>query len=335
MNLKNLSKAQLAGQRLMVGFDGTRLDDTLRCYIDQLGVGGLILFARNLSSPRQIAQLCQSAQDYAARCGHPPLFIGIDQEGGVVSRLKPPFTQFEGQPVIKTDEDALGFALTTARELGRIGVNMNMTPVMDVLPHDGPSVMQDRAFGSDPDHVARMGTTIIDGFQNNQIMAVAKHFPGIGRTVLDSHHELPDLDTEAQSLYDTDIVPFQHAIDANVAGIMLSHIRYNSFDPQWPASLSPAIVKDVLRNKLGYQGMAITDDLDMGSIAKHYSPDIVVEQCLAATIDILLICHPGNKIEKAHRHLIRLHEQDEPAAETALASLERIRNLKAKYLIDS
>ena len=332
MDLNNLSAAQRAGQRMMVGFDGTRLDDTLKYYIEALGVGGLILFARNMSTPQEVSRLCQSAQDFADRCGHPPLLIGIDQEGGVVSRLKPPFTQFKGAPSIQNKEQAVSFAKITARELGQIGVNMNMAPVMDVLPSEGPSVMQDRSFGRDPDQVARMGTTIIQCFQRHGIMAVAKHFPGIGRTVLDSHHELPDLHISAQALYDTDVQPFQQAIAADVAGVMLSHIRYISMDPQWPASLSPAIAGELLRTRLGFEGVTLTDDLDMGAIAKHYGPAEVVEQCLKAQIDILLVCHPGDKIPAVHDHILRVIDQNKQAAQDASAALTRIRDLKIRYL---
>jgi beta-N-acetylhexosaminidase len=163
----------------MVGFNGTAFDDTLKGYIEDLKVGGLILFSRNIQSPQQIEDLCSTAQEFAARCGQPPLILSIDQEGGVVSRLKPPFTQFKGNPHIKTDSQAARFARITAKELHQIGVNMNMAPVLDVLPIKGPSVMADRSFGHDPHHVAALGNEMILHFQQNGIMAVAKHFPGI------------------------------------------------------------------------------------------------------------------------------------------------------------
>ncbi len=329
MDPNHLTLPQRAGQRMMVGFDGTRLDDTLKSYIDRLAVGGLILFARNIQSPRQTARLCRQAQDCAAASGHPPLLIAVDQEGGVVSRLKPPFLQFAGQPRLKSDIDAIHFARSIAGELKHIGINMNMAPVLDVLPPTGPSVMQDRAFRGNWQEVAQLGTWIIDTFQRNRIMAVAKHFPGIGRTVLDSHHELPDLESAADSLYDTDIKPFERAAASGVAGIMLSHIRYRSFDSRWPASLSPAIVDDILRRRLGYGGVVLTDDLDMGAIAKHYPLPTVVTQCLAASVDILLICHPGDKIETAHALLREQLQRDASAAD---AALRRIMDLKAAYL---
>jgi beta-N-acetylhexosaminidase len=317
----------------MVGFDGIVMDDTLKFYIDTIKVGGIILFSRNMGSPQQVQDVCADAQEYARRCGQPPLFVGIDQEGGVVARLKPPFTQFKGNPHMANIEDAAHFALTTANELKSIGVNMNMAPVLDVLPEKGDSVMKERAFGQEPEHVASMGKTVIDIFQQNQIMAVAKHFPGIGRTVLDSHLDLPDLDTESDELTSRDMIPFQSAIDTGVAGIMLSHIRYRSLDAQWPASLSPLITEDILRHNMGFQGLILTDDLDMGAIAKHYDLTAIVNQCLNATVDMLLICHPGPKIESAFNHMLNhpnKNEEDFMAKESA--AMERIANCKNEYL---
>jgi beta-N-acetylhexosaminidase len=328
-----LTQQQRVGQRLMVGFDGFVLDDTLKYYIDHINVGGIILFARNIESPDQIEALCGSAQEYASRCGLPPLFIGIDQEGGVVARLTAPFTQFDGNPSMTATGDAAHFASTTARELNQIGVNMNMAPVLDVLPETGDSVMKERAFGNKPEHVARMGKTVIDLFQKNGIMAVGKHFPGIGRTVLDSHFELPDLDTSRQDLVDRDLIPFQSAIDTGVAGIMLSHIRYNCLDPRWPASLSPVIAKDMLRRQMGYQGLIITDDLDMGAVAEHYNIRQIVQQCLAATIDILLICHPGPKITQASDIIRALQKnRDVDCKRKEEAALDRILQCKKAFL---
>jgi len=185
-----------AGQRLMVGFDGTVLDDTLKHAIAAMNVGGIILFSRNIESPGQVQALCTAAQNYAAQCGNPPLFVAIDQEGGVVARLKAPFTRFPGNPAMQRTADAIDFARTTAGELQSIGVNMNMAPVLDVAPGHGPSIMAQRVFGGDPQWVARMGTAVIEHLQAKGVMAVGKHFPGIGRTVMDSHEgqPAPDID---------------------------------------------------------------------------------------------------------------------------------------------
>jgi beta-N-acetylhexosaminidase len=332
MLYQDLSAAQKAGQRLMVGFDGLSMNDTLKHCIEQIKVGGLILFARNIAAPDQIRELCAACQSHARQCGQPPLFIAIDQEGGVVSRLKPPFTQFPGNPHMQSPEDAADFARTTARELNQIGVNMNMAPVLDVLPPDSPSVMQERAFGNDPGHVSRMGNTVIRHLQMQKIMAVAKHFPGIGRTVLDSHEELPDLDTDARSLTDFDGAPFQAAVAAGVAGIMLSHIRYLALDPSWPASLSPTVAEGILRRRMAYHGLVVTDDLDMGAIVKHHPLPIVVRQCLDAGVDILLICHAGPRIQEAFDQILALTESSAELIRKEEQSLRRILHFKELFL---
>jgi beta-N-acetylhexosaminidase len=322
----------MAGQRLMVGFDGTGFNDDLKFLIGTLQVGGLILFSRNLGSPPQIRQLCRDCQAHAASFGLPPLFIAIDQEGGQVARLKSPFTQFAGNPAMKHPQDAVHFARVTAMELKHLGVNMNMAPVLDIAADGVDSIMAGRAFGSDPEWVASMGMTVIDHLQQRGIMAVAKHFPGIGRTVLDSHHALPDLEIDEKALTDVDLIPFQSAIRGNVAGIMLAHIRYTGIDPIWPASLSPAITADLLRRKMAYDGVVMTDDLDMGAIKPSHDIDTAVGQILMADVDIALICHKGPDIEAACEKIRRSLAGDTHLRQMGQRSVERILNLKRAYL---
>lgn len=332
MTPKDLSTPQQAGQRLMVGFSGSRFNDELRYDIDTLKVGGLILFSRNIETPDQIKLLCEQAQDYARQSGQPPLFIAIDQEGGVVARLKPPFTQFAGNPSMASTEDAAEFARITAEELRQIGTNMNMAPVLDVPPREGPSVMIDRAFGRDPEWVAEMGAVVIEHLQANGIMAVGKHFPGIGRTVLDSHKDLPDLAIDADTLAARDLLPFRTAFESGVSGIMLSHIRYTGIDSKWPASLSVPVAHELLRLQLGYEGLVLTDDLDMGAIAKHYRMPAIISQCLAAAVDIVLICHSGPNIETAHTEIVRQIQDDAALRRMNEDSVSRILAAKGQFL---
>ena len=325
----------LAGQRLMVGFDGTDFNDDLKFLITELKVGGIILFSRNLGQPEQIARLCSDCQDAAAGQGLPPLFVAIDQEGGQVARLKPPFTQFRGNPAMTGEEDATDFAQVTAAELKQIGVNMDMAPVLDIAPPDIDSIMAGRAFGSDPQWVASMGLTVIKHLQRRGIMAVGKHFPGIGRTVLDSHHALPDLEIDEKTLQDSDLVPFKTAIAGQVAGIMLSHIRYTGLDPVWPASLSPAITRDVLRGRMGYGGVVMTDDLDMGAIKPAFDIQTAIRQILAADVDIALICHKGPDIEAAAQTIRRSLTDDPEIHRMGRRSIARIIGLKRAFLAGS
>ena len=318
----------MAGQRLMAGFDGTTLSDDLKYYIDTLKVGGIILFAGNIDSPDQLGALCRATQAYARSCGQPPLFIAIDQEGGQVARLKPPFTVFPGNPAIHDKAAAKRFAEITATELRGIGVNMNMAPVLDVAPREIDSIMAGRAFGHDPDRVAHLGVTVINGLQQHCILSIAKHFPGIGRTVLDSHLDLPTLAVSLADLAAFDLIPFQAAIDRRVAGVMLSHIHYPQLDKRWPASLSPAIADNLLRSRMGFDGLVLTDDLDMGAIKKHYDIKTAMDQILAADIDIALICHQGPDIPTAFDVIVDRMQRSESMAQRAKTAVQRI--LKAK-----
>jgi beta-N-acetylhexosaminidase len=330
--MKAFSTKQLAGQRLMVGFDGPDFSDEVKYLIDRLQVGGIILFAQNVKSPEQLKELCTAMQNYATATGNPPLFIAIDQEGGQVARLKAPFTQFPGNPHMTGEEDAIHFAEVTAAELSRAGINMNLAPVMDVAPQNINSVMAARAFGHDPAWVTRLGVTVIKHLQQNHVMAVAKHFPGIGRTVLDSHLDLPNLDAKIVELQSFDLIPFEAGIANDVSGILLSHILYQNIDPQWPASLSPRIAKDLLRDQMGFAGLTLTDDLDMGAIAKHYDIKTIVRQALEAEIDIVMICHKGPNIEIAFKEMVK-HLADSPKLnEKAIASVQRIIRLKQHYI---
>lgn len=332
MDIKTLTNEQLAGQRLMIGFEGTELNDDLKDMIDRLKIGGIILFAYNIKSPGQLTELCTSVQNHAAAGGIPPLFIAIDQEGGQVARLKAPFTQFAGNPHMKSEDDAVQFAQITAAELSQVGVNMNMAPVLDVAPREIKSVMADRAFGHDPAWVTRLGVKIINHLQQNKIMAVAKHFPGIGRTTLDSHLDMPSLDAELSDLQSSDIIPFKASMDHDVCGIMLSHIMYPKLDAQWPASLSKTIAGELLREQMGYRGLTLTDDLDMGAIINYYDLHTVVRQVMAADIDIIMICHKGPNRELAFDQVLKhITDSSEQKAKCA-QSVQRILNAKNQYL---
>lgn len=331
MDITAFSPEQSAGQCLMVGFDGTELNRDLKFLIKTLKVGGIILFAGNLLNPDQIKQLCSSIQEYAHYCSQPPLFIAIDQEGGRVTRLKEPFTQFPGNPEMKGPEDAIHFARITAAELTEVGINMNLAPVLDFAPEGINSVMANRVFGHDPMWVSELGKVVIDHLQANNIMAVGKHFPGIGRIILDPHHEISDLDIDVDTMQTTDLLPFKAAIEHNVAGIMLSHIRYTKIDSRWPASLSTTIANDLLRRQMGYCGVIMTDDLDMGAIKKHYDIKTVLRQILSADIDIALICHKGPDIKNAFEEILDAQNRSQSIKAKGMKSLERIMNLKSKY----
>jgi beta-N-acetylhexosaminidase len=330
-----MTDEQLAGQRLMVGFEGKALDDALRFMIREMRVGGLILFKRNVSDPSQLTELCRSIQDFSAQNGSPPLMIAIDQEGGPVARLSAPFTVFPGHRAIGeagSEAAARDFGTITARELKDVGINMNLAPVLDVIPKGLDSaVMADRVFGDRPELVADLGKTVIDSLQNNGVAATAKHFPGIGRTTIDSHIDLPFLDTGRHILESSDLLPFRAAILSGVEAVMLSHVVYKDLDPSWPAGLSSVIARDLLRETLGFKGVTITDDLDMGAIDKHFDVDTFVTRICDAEIDITLICHDRDKVETTYSTLLKAIQQSDDIRRKTVVSVRRILNLKDNY----
>lgn len=332
MTIQSFTAEQLAGQRLIVGFDGVTLDDELTYLIESLRVAGIILFKRNVASPEQLFRLCTSAQAHAAACGQPPLLIAIDQEGGQVARLKKPFTEFDGQPAMTCAADAVRFARISATELKMVGINMNFAPVLDVAPSEFQSIMAGRSFGADPEWVATMGETVIRHLQENGIMAVAKHFPGIGRTALDSHLDLPTLEAPLSDLESVDLMPFKRAVSADVAGMMLSHIMYPRLDPDWPASLSPRIAGHLLRRHLRYDGVVLTDDLDMGAIEKHFGFETAIHQVMDAEIDLAMICHRSDKMETAFHAILSRLNRSHAERERCRVSVNRILSLKHRFI---
>ncbi len=317
-----ITQKEMAGQRLMLGFDGIELNDDLKHIIGDIKACGIILFKRNIETPDQVASLCESCRDYAKSCGIPPLFIAVDQEGGVVARLKKPFTVFKGNPYIESVREANNFASITADELKQAGINMNFAPVLDIAPVGVDSIMQDRVFKGKAKNVSTLGMEVIHTLQRNGIMAVAKHFPGIGRTIKDSHFYLPVLDIDLETLGQSDLIPFMDAKDEGVAGLMLSHILYPRLDSQWQASLSPLIANDLLRRQMGYDGLVMTDDLDMKAIGHDIKTCIL--QILKSGIDMALICHKGPDIDVAYYEILRLMNEDETLHIMGKKSIERI-----------
>jgi beta-N-acetylhexosaminidase len=192
--------------------------------------------------------------------------------------------------------------------------------------------MADRSFGADPQRVSHLGTAVIRHLQRNGVMAVAKHFPGIGRTTLDSHLDMPVLDAPVEALTRSDLVPFKAAIDCGVAGVMFSHVRYPALDPDWPASLSAAVADRLLRGELGYDGVTLTDDLDMGAIGRHIDLPTAVSRVLAAGVDLALICHRSPNIEAAHEQILDAIRSSDRIRRAGEQSVARVLALKKRYI---
>ncbi len=287
-------------QLFIVGMPGTGLDDATKHLVGDVGVGGIILFSRNIEGPIQLARLCKGLQELAVERQGKPLFLAIDQESGRVSRLKEPFTQFPGSEAISMSSDpereAREFAHTTGREMALVGLNMNLAPVLDVPRGEPEGHLKGRTFGSDPTLVSTLGGIVIEVLQAQGIFSVAKHFPGLGAAVSDPHNAELTIEVQEEELKRIDLVPFRAAVEHGVSGIMLSHAVYPCIDPENPATLSREVIVKLLQGQLGFEGLIITDDLEMGAITKRYEVPEAAAQAFEAGADLLLICEENQLV---------------------------------------
>jgi beta-N-acetylhexosaminidase len=288
------------GQLFMIGIPGPQLDGSTEALIRECNLGGVILFSRNIEDPIQLSRLCLDLQDAAIEHHGLPLILAVDQEGGRVARLREPFSQFPGNTAIGQDkepeEKAKEFGRITAEEMKMVGLNMNLAPVVDVQRGEPEKHLAGRTFGEDPAMVALLGRTVVRSLQENGIMAVAKHFPGLGRTRLDPHVHLPRIELDMKEMEEVNLPPFQAAINEGVSGIMTSHAIYPALDTERPATVSPVVLTQLLRERMGFDGLIITDDLEMGAIAEHWGVAEGAAAAFEAGADILLICEDQKNV---------------------------------------
>lgn len=322
-----------AGQHVMAGFEGTTAPASLLHRVRAGRVGGVILFKRNIESAAQTAALILSLQEGAlASPLERPLLVGIDQEGGRVSRLSDDFTIFpaargfgdSGDPALVREA-----AHITGTELEAVGVNMNLAPVVDILTNPECAVIGDRAYGESPGVAAQMGEAVTGGLQETGVAACAKHFPGIGDMAPDPHEVLPTSRLTRDDLRARELEPYRHLIRrAPPACVMAAHAVFEAIDETTPASLSPVFLQNILRGELGYRGVAITDDLDMGAIE---NPAEAALRAVIAGADIALICHSEDAQERAVDAIAGAIRNGDIPPEQEEASSDRIRRLKESY----
>ena len=262
------------GQLLIGSFHGSDIPVELRALAREFDLGGVTLFGRlgNIESPGQVAEL---AFDLRSLGRELPAWVGIDQEGGRVARLRSPFTEWPPMAALGRSEDAAlarKFATALAAELSAVGISLDYAPVLDIHTNPKNPVIGDRALGERPETVAKLGRVIIEELQRAGVAACGKHFPGHGDTATDSHVELPIVEHPPDRLRAVEFVPFKAAIEAGVAFIMTAHVLVVSIDEERPATLSPRIVTDILRHELGYTGVIVSDDLEMKAISRHLQP---------------------------------------------------------------
>ncbi|MFM8551573.1 MAG: beta-N-acetylhexosaminidase [Nitrospiraceae bacterium] len=326
-----LTREQI-GQLFMLGFLGTSVTQELASFITTYKPGGLILFRRNLESVEQIVRLTNDLQQLSP---HSPLLISIDQEGGRVSRLPSDFTIFPpcaSLGACGSYDLAYAAAAVTATELRTVGINMNMAPVLDVHTNPANPIIGDRAFGSDPVQVGDLGEATFKGLQDNRVVACGNHFPGHGDTIADSHKELPQVTASRQRLETVELPPFHHAFQRGLASLMTAHVLYPALDEQLPATLSPTILTDLLRGQMGFDGLILTDDLEMRAILDHYGIGEASIRAFRAGADVLLICkEQGLQVDAMDAFTNAVHTGTIPQARVE-ASLRRVALIKERFL---
>ena len=278
------------GQLLIGSLPGTTIPPDMRSLAREFGLGGVILFARNIEEPEQVAELAYDVQSLAAGL---PLWVSVDQEGGRVARLKAPFTVWPPMAALGRSEDvalAGRFAAALASELRAVGITLDYAPVLDIHTNPKNPIIGDRALAGTAEEVARFGAAIVRGLQENGVAACGKHFPGHGDTSVDSHLELPLVEHPPDRIRRVELVPFREAIAADVAFIMTAHVLVPSLDEEKPATLSPRIVQGLLRDELQYPGVILSDDLEMKAIAASMPVPEAAVQAVAAGCDGVLVC---------------------------------------------
>lgn len=320
------------GQLFMVGFEGRSVSQDLAAFLTEYKPGGVILFARNLVSTEQIVELTNQLQ---ACSPHAPLLIAIDQEGGRVSRLPDPFTICPPCEVLgrcNSSELAYAAAATVAMELKAVGINMNMSPVLDVNSNPTNPVIGDRAFASTPGPVSELGLATVGGLQDHRVVACGKHFPGHGDTNADSHKELPVVTASRERLDGIELPPFRHAAGHGVAAMMTAHVLYPALDERLPATLSPTIIGTLLREDIRYDGVVLTDDLEMHAIIDHYGIEEATVRALLAGCDMPLICKDRDREVAAITGVEKAVADGTITRERLTVSLARIARLKQRFL---
>ena len=323
----NMSDADKVGQLMMIGIHGKSLNDDAKFMLNEYRVGGIILFDRNMESKDQVKTLITDINKAGKSAGLTPLFIGIDQEGGAVARMDdklikvPPAEEVGKEPV----EQAAALAKEVGTELKDLGFNINFAPVADL------GLTYGRSYSTNPDEVVRYAGAVGKSYDEAGLWYSYKHFPGIGKTDVDLHADTSIVSVSKETLLSEDTKVFVDLIKQskpNTYTIMVSHAMYPQIDPDHPSSLSKTIITDWLRKDMGYNGVVVTDDMDMGALAKHYTFGDMAVQSILAGSDILLVCHEYEHMQEAYNGLMKAVKDGRISKERLDESVKRILLMK-------
>lgn len=317
------------GRCLLVGFKETELGAGLAARLRALEPAGVILFRRNLATPQQTIALLDGVRELLPR----PALLALDQEGGRVSRLEPWIGPTpSAERLAGVGPDATGrFARATGRALRALGFNLDFAPVVDLSAPDAPNGIGSRSFATDPSRVVANARAFLVALESEGVAGCLKHFPGLGDTKVDSHHELPRVERSRAEL-EPHLEPYRE-LGTLAPVVMVGHGSYPALDPEpsRPASCSAAIVSGLLRGELGYAGLVATDDLEMGAVAPRDADGSVAVEALAAGADLLLYCADLDRAEEARRAIDRAVAGSPTLAARLAEAVESVERFRQRW----
>ena len=310
-----MSLRQRIGQRFMGWVPRDGISDENRRLLAEGEIGGFILYPWNYDSLESAKVLTSRLQDLAGASSHRiPLFLSADQEGGRVSAFRfSELTQLSAAFYMGLHEDpdfVEAAAYINGVQLRSIGINMNLAPVLDLYPNPDRSIIGDRSFGANEDAVSTLGRAYIRGMIKSGVIPVIKHFPGHGLSDIDSHGDLPVIESIESEVLQKHIKPFADAIEEGARVVMTAHLLFPSIDPDFPVTLSTVFIQEVLRQSYGFNGLIITDGLSMGALSKHYSLDDTLKRCFEVGIDVILV-HSRYSVDELIESMVTMVESGE------------------------
>lgn len=338
MNIKNMSLEQKIGQMFIVGFESPYVDEHITKVIKECHLGNIIYFSRNIKDSKQLFEMNKELQKMALSENNAPLFISIDQEGGMVTRIPKGATFFPGNMALSaggTSEDAYKQGCYCGEELNVLGINMNLAPVLDVNINSDNPVIGVRSYGEDPKRVSAFGTSYIKGLQESGIIATGKHFPGHGDTSTDSHLDLSSVPHDKKRLDQVELYPFKKAIESGINAIMSAHVVFPAYESEnLPATLSKKVLTGLLRNTLRFNGLILTDCMEMKAIDTYFGTEKAAVMAVEAGADLICISHSLDKQVQAYNNLLDAVKTGRISEERIDESVIRIISIKNKLEID-
>ena len=333
----NMTLKQMLGQKLIFGFHGKTMPEEFKNLLREYKIGNVILFQRNVESAQQLRRLCEEIQTFIqGETGYPALIV-IDQEGGMVSRLPEDAVNVPGAMAIAATgdpENARKASEITIRQLRGLGPNANMAPVLDVNNNPANPVIGVRSFGDTPEQVAAFGVASLKPYEGSGVLCCGKHFPGHGDTAVDSHLGLPCVDKTEEELEQVELVPFRAAVEAGIPSMMISHVMFPKIEKERvPCTMSRTFVTDILKKKMGYEGLIFTDCMEMLAIQEHYGTPEGTVASFKAGVDLGEVSSSIHLLWGTAKAVNEAAERGEFDMEEIKASVEKI--LAAKKAIFS